>query len=428
MTNELRALLSTAALKRLGGTDLEYDLNKLEQLARVVPEEQEQVVRSHVGFGIPWNDAFEGKTLRSPVASANEPLNGPPPSGLHARAIERRKIAELRANRFNAALFPDSLSDASIAQIADDLARNGQRVAVEIMPDGEIMDGERRWRGAQRLGWNEIEVTVGPALSDEEVLDRVIDCCTSARQMTVREQANVYAAVCEQLRREAGRQQGRPEKTFQNRNVYLTARGVRDAAAARAGFSSPALALRAEAIFKRGSEDLQSRVRDGSLSISAAYEELPKRAKAGSQTEEEVSDSTGSGEPVADTATAPHTLVDPVADAAMPAAADTPAPRAETTAIPNGGAPADCQDEPEQEASRPEVDDHSEDDSIDPAAVEKLSVGQHVTVICGHLTRLAERDYEEAVSWLAQTIEEMQASLGEPPPSDDDEVFEDDDA
>lgn len=217
-------------------------------------------------------------------------------------------------------------------------------------------------------------------------------------------------------------------KHFRTGNVYLTARGVRDAAAARAGFSSPALALRAEAIFKRGSEDLQSRVRDGSLSISAAYAELPKRAKPSSQTEEDATDATGSSEPVADTATAPHGLADPVAGAAMPAAADAPAPRAQATAIKTGVAQADCQDEPEQEASRPEVDDHSEDDSIDPAAVEELSVGQHVTAICTHLVRLAERDYEEAVSWLAQTVEEMQASLGEPPPSDDDEVFEDDDA
>jgi hypothetical protein len=33
-------------------------------------------------------------------------------------------------------------------------------------------------------------------------------------------------------------------------------------------------------VFSRGSEELQSKVREGSLAITAAYEELPKRPKA----------------------------------------------------------------------------------------------------------------------------------------------------
>ena len=153
------------------------------------------------------------------------------PSQRARRSVHSRKLAEMRPNRFNAALFPDSLSEASIALIAEDLDLNGQRVPVEVTPDGTIVDGERRWRGAQQLRWETMDVIVGADLDDDAILDRVVDCCTSSRQMTLREQANVYAAVCERLKREAGRQKGRPEKIIPEGIIYLTTAGIRDAAA-----------------------------------------------------------------------------------------------------------------------------------------------------------------------------------------------------
>jgi hypothetical protein len=55
--------------------------------------------------------------------------------------LEQRKVEDLKANRFNAALFPDSLSEESIALIAEDLAEHGQRVPVEVTSDGTIIDG-----------------------------------------------------------------------------------------------------------------------------------------------------------------------------------------------------------------------------------------------------------------------------------------------
>ncbi|HEY9593896.1 MAG TPA: ParB N-terminal domain-containing protein, partial [Spirochaetia bacterium] len=303
---DLLGKLSLEAAEKITGTPLEHDLDKLEQLVRVVPDEQVAVVRRHVIFEIPWEAAFEGLTLRSPdptedakpaevvdepapaleaagveppARATAEPAERPEPVPAGTKQIESWRMGKLKPNKFNATLFPDSLSESSIALMVDDLAKSGQRVAVEITPDGTIVDGERRWRGARHLGWQEIDVIVGPELTDDEILDRVIDACTSARQMTVREQVNVFTAVTEQLRREAGRQAHRPRKVMPEGITYLTPRSIQEAAAKRAGFRSAKQAVRAEAVFTRGTPEDQAAVLDGSLTVTAAYEALPKRSK-----------------------------------------------------------------------------------------------------------------------------------------------------
>jgi hypothetical protein len=348
----------------------------------------------------------------------------PPESRQRAQySVHSWKLDDMKPNRFNASLFPDSLSDASIALIADDLSQNGQRVPVAVTSDGTIVDGERRWRGAHQLGWETMEVVVDGELSDDQLLERVVASCTSSRQMTVREQVNVYAAVCEQLRREAGRQQGRPEKTIPKGILYLTPKDIHDAAAKRAGFSSTALALRAEAIFTRGPEDLQARVREGSVAITAAYEELPKRPKA-----KMIPDSSESGLVPDGDDGGPTKLIDigggsteppkppttPGADSGLASAgSEAPASSAAGNAI-------TCDDEEDLERDGEEEEDDTSREFLPSADGDPPSVGDHVNAICRHVAELAGRDYDDAAAWLEQVIEEMRLAVGERPDGDDD--------
>ncbi len=434
MHADLAAHLSPGARKQLGGTDLEYDTDRLEQLASVVPEEQESVVRAHVNLRVPWCDALVGRTLRSlatPIREAR-PLEVPT-----ARRIERREVSDLKPNRFNAALFPDSLSEASISVLAEDLARNGQRVPGEVTPDGTIIDCERRWRAAKLLGWEKLDVTVVDGLTDDDVLDRVLDSCTSVRHLSLREQVNVYGAVCERLKREAGRDVGRQDQIIPKGIICLTPRSIKDAAAKRAGFSSTTLALRAEAVFSRGAEDLQAKVRDGAVTITAAYDQLPKRPKAKTVAAESAAeDALGKGDV--------SPIVEPVHAAPASAGAFAPVPTSPPTDPEDedqdesaahddaNGTMEDtpCQtegatDEEEQatEATDEEVGE-PEADLIGAPQEDELDIAVHVSAVCGYLSRLASVNYEDAVACFDQVVEEMRGSVGEPPEFDEEEAFD----
>lgn len=411
MHADIVAQLSPSALQRLGGMDLEYDADKLHQLAEVVPDEQDAVLRAHLSLHVPWADALLGKTLRS-SSPANPQAHEPNPG----RRVESRKLAELKPNRFNAVLFPDSLSAVSVELLADDLARNGQRVPGEVTPDGTIVDCERRWRAAKLLGWDEMAVTLVEGLTDD-ILDRVLDSCTSVRHLTVREQVNVYSALHERLKREAGRRQGRPEKTFQKGDLYLTPRSIRDAAAKRAGFSSVALAARAEAVFGRGSEEIQNRVRDGTLSISAAYDLLPKR---GRRTEPEPAAQERDEEP--GETEQPQVDTSPLlADAEGPPVTDTT-----DEALESADEDAEGPSDPDSDAPEPPVIEANniwESDSME-VMEEDRAISDHVSAVCRHLSRLAEADYDDAVAWFDQVVEELKAALGEPPQQEYEEAFD----
>lgn len=436
MPADVMRLLSPAALKRLAGTDLEYDVEKLQQLALVVAEEQEQVVRAHLSLRVPWADAFSGKALRVVGQDSPEPSSTAPEQP--RRVTERRNLLDFKPNKFNAALFPDSLSDSSIAVLADDLARNGQRVPGEVTPDGTIIDCERRWRAAKLLGWKEMDVTVVDSLTDDDVLDRVLDACTSVRHLTVREQVNVYIAVSNQLKREGGRRQGRPEKTFPKGNVYLTPGSIREAAAKRAGFTSTALAARAEAVFTRGSKAIQNRVREGSMSLSAAYDELPKRGRSEEERPDPVAhdsrDESNALQAAAPTAPQPEPSSVPDNSSSAPveghggnvsANEGTPAvtidsditePEPETAADGDDGPQPDHADL--QPAFSDTVGDNLEADSPDTIHDEP-DINVHVSAVCRYLSELAELNYDDGVAWFDQVVDDLRGSLGDPPESDD---------
>lgn len=196
------------------------------------------------------------------------------------RRIQPWRVDALRPNVHNARLFPDSLSDEQITLLAQDLAKRGQQVPLNITPGGTLVDGERRWRAAKSLGWEHVDAIVGEELTDGQILGLVIDACASMRQMTPREQANIYVAVLASLAREVGNAPGRPSgKRSSNGDLFVPAPELKRIAAAKARFSSVSIAERAEAVFTRATEDIQARVCNYELSISGAYELVPKRAR-----------------------------------------------------------------------------------------------------------------------------------------------------
>jgi hypothetical protein len=295
-------------------TWLAADGDRLLQLRGLAPTDQRSVAH-RIRLQIPWDEALKCLPTAEPTnlvvepcateaepekpaaiawkassteTTANAELDPPlaiterHPSGGHEYVVQRRRIDTLKANGHNVRLFPDSLGEAAIALIAEDLEAHGQRVPIHITPSDTIVDGERRCRGAKKLGWDEICVVVGPELTDGEILDHVISACTSARQMSVREQFNIFMAITEQLKQAVGRGRGRPAtKMPPIGGNYLSAQQISEIAAAKARFDSVKSAERAKAIFTRGAEELQDRVSRGELSIGGGYELLPKQVKPG---------------------------------------------------------------------------------------------------------------------------------------------------
>ena len=158
-------------------------------------------------------------------------------------------------------------------------------------------------------------------------------------------------------------------------------------------------------MFKRGSDELQAQVREGTVSISAAYETLPKPARTGEEpadtaaqevveptknTEQTASDSTASAPALVRTVLPDSDLAASEGDA-EPAGADTDED-VENQADEAGDPTETAGEEPEgnnEETDNPEPDLANLHD-------EQLEVSVHVNAVCEHLSRLAEQNYEDA--------------------------------
>lgn len=268
--------LCPAARELLVGSSVLEDISRLRDLSVMSAIDQEYSLRRHISLGIPWPDALPSSEEAVSDLAEEETSGGTSAPG----AIQRRRVDTMRPNQHNAALFPDSLSPASIAIMAEDLREHGQEQPLQITPDGVIINGERRWRAAGELRWTEVDVVLTP-LGDDEIFDRILSICAASRQMSLREKTNVYAALLARLKTAHGRRQGRPSgKTIPSGNVFQGPKAMKQAAAARAKFESTTEAERALAVFTRGNADLQCKVTSGEMTLTAAYNELSKRPKA----------------------------------------------------------------------------------------------------------------------------------------------------
>jgi hypothetical protein len=214
--------------------------------------------------------------------------NGDPSSGIigsiqtptPVQVFARWRVDAMHPNIYNRELFPDSLSPASVARMADDLRAHGQEQSILVRPDGTIINGERRWHGAQLLRWTEVNVVVED-VPDDQIRARILGSCSASRQMTLREQVNVYSGFVELLKKTCGRPRGRPSaETIPEGVVLMSPSEIREQAANRAMFDSVTHAERALAVFSRGDAKVRDAVSSGDMTVTAAYNELPKRPKA----------------------------------------------------------------------------------------------------------------------------------------------------
>jgi ParB/RepB/Spo0J family partition protein len=80
--------------------------------------------------------------------------------------VEKWKVNKLFPHRLQETHYGKHL-DQPVDDLAADLKRNGQRVPLEILPDGAVICGRRRLEAARKLGWDSLEVIVRHELAEQ---------------------------------------------------------------------------------------------------------------------------------------------------------------------------------------------------------------------------------------------------------------------
>jgi ParB family chromosome partitioning protein len=75
------------------------------------------------------------------------------------------RLAKLKDHPLQAATFGD-LPEAEIAALAEDLKANGQKVPIDVLPDGTVVAGHQRVRAARMLGWKAVAAVVRTDLAE----------------------------------------------------------------------------------------------------------------------------------------------------------------------------------------------------------------------------------------------------------------------
>lgn len=109
------------------------------------------------------------------------------------------KVADLKPHPRQADNF-DDLDDGPFKELVDDIRVNGLNHAIEITPDGVLIDGHQRLRAVKELGWIEVMVDVRHDLADEgeqAIEVRTIEANTNRRQLGVMDRARLYVRLRE---------------------------------------------------------------------------------------------------------------------------------------------------------------------------------------------------------------------------------------
>jgi ParB/RepB/Spo0J family partition protein len=117
----------------------------------------------------------------------------------NGREIVGWRVADLRPHPRQAELFPEA-PEHEIAELADDMQRNGQLMPIECLPDGKtIIAGHRRTAAARLLGWETLQVWVRDDLADDPaaVERRLIEDNLNRRQLGRLAKARLYKRLRE---------------------------------------------------------------------------------------------------------------------------------------------------------------------------------------------------------------------------------------
>lgn len=208
---------------------------------------------------------------RTASAKTSEPI----------RRTEPRRVADLKPNPVNGGVFTFSLTDDGLKPLVDDIRRNGGQPthAIEILEDGTILNGERRWRVLMALGVEETTVIVRRDRTEDDVAGFVLDSFNANRDATVEERVGIYKLALGVLRQRHGRPAGRPNKSASNDGGFWDPKEIETEAGRQAGLGSASRAQRALRVFEDGDEALRAAVNAGETSINAAYKRILKRER-----------------------------------------------------------------------------------------------------------------------------------------------------
>lgn len=255
------------------------DPTKVAELRKMTPKSAQLVLTAYGSLGAPWDEARKGAEYKGKAAledhapRAKEAVEGGVSKEISVRRIHRVPLSSLRPNLWNAELFPDSLNDESLADLRDSV-RELQMEPIQATNSGVLVNGERRWRALGLAGHSHCDVEYVGDLSDDEIIDKVLDFMVTTRKPTPKEKTRVYLTLVKRLQDSRGRKQGRP-KLSPDGDV-LSAKEIRVIAARKAGISSVRQADRLEAIFTRGDRELQDLVNTGAVTLEEAFASIPK--------------------------------------------------------------------------------------------------------------------------------------------------------
>ncbi len=132
-----------------------------------------QSKRDHKTHRHASDDGAAASQAKADTPAEAQPDGGPPADGgQESRRIEQRPIAGLNNHPWQVKLY-HSLEGADFEGLVNSFRREGQREAIQVTPDGTIIDGHQRVRAADQLGWSEIRVWVRDDLAgDQDAIDR----------------------------------------------------------------------------------------------------------------------------------------------------------------------------------------------------------------------------------------------------------------
>jgi hypothetical protein len=310
-SKRLQALLDQFAPRTrdiLLQTPIAADLERLEFLLTLTPENQSHVAR-RLDMDWTWEDAV--KLLPEPSPKEGAPADGPDGPDAHpvestsianvpeaaeaevvlredaeqlenfearpgfserATHVVRLRLSELRPNPINEKIFSESLTEDRLRDLADHLARYGQREPIIVDSSLMILSGERRWRALRLIGANYACVVVDAVQrSADELEDLVLDDFSLKRKPSLGEQVKVYEAYVRSFTRRYGRGTGRPRKADKILSGSWDSNRVHEEAAAAAGLGSRETARQAEWVTKHGDTETRAAMLSRGMSIHAAY-------------------------------------------------------------------------------------------------------------------------------------------------------------
>jgi ParB family chromosome partitioning protein len=125
-----------------------------------------------------------------------------------------RSVTDLRPHPKQAKYFRD-MPLSQLADLADNIEKNGLESPIEISPKGRIISGHQRYRAVVRLGWDEVPVIIRydlAAQGKKAIEQRLVEANLHRRHLNDLEMARMCKAI--RARRTASGAERTPSLSF----------------------------------------------------------------------------------------------------------------------------------------------------------------------------------------------------------------------